>query len=47
VGYNKIAILISILLHRVLSTLQLLGVINTVRPDRSKLMTLIAAGRYE
>jgi len=42
VGYKKIAIFYSdISLHRVLSTVGPSDVINTVLPDRGKLVTLI------
>ena len=41
VGYEKIAILTNISLHRVLSTLRPLSVINTVTPDYGKLVALI------
>jgi len=41
VWYEKIAFSTIVLLHRVLSTVRPLGVINKVPPDRGKLVTLI------
>jgi len=41
-GYEKSLFSTSIVLHRVLPTLRQSGVINTVLPDRGKLVTLIA-----
>jgi len=42
VGYEKVAILTSVSLHRTLSTLRLSGVINMVLPDCGNLVTLNA-----
>jgi len=41
VGSEKIAIFDQISLHRVLSVMRPSGVVNTVPPDRGKLVTLI------
>ena len=46
VGYEKIAILTNISLHRVLSTLRPSDVINTVPPNRGKLVTLIVGSKW-